>query len=631
MAAEMPGGFAGKILRIDLTNERVTTEDISPATARKFLGGAGLGAKILWEEVPPNVTWDSPENRLIMASGPLAGSPVWGTGSLCVVTKGAMTGGATSTQAQGFFGTNLKYSGYDAIVLQGKASRWVYVYIKDDTVELRDASHLLGKDTWGTQDALYDELGLVGHNLSVYGIGPAGEHLVRFAMIEGDYGHVASKNGCGAVMGSKNVKCVAIVRGTKGVRIQDPAGMYEAADEISYDVRTDPSSSSLYQYGTLPGPTNNYAAGALCIKNYQTNVFPEPDKLTLWEAPNIRGAFEHRRHQCNGCGMVHCHMSIMPAGLHQGEIVDEPESEGLAGCGPQLGITSPVDSTWLNTQVDKAGVDVNEWGWVAGWTIECLEKGYLTKEQVGIDVKWNDVESANKLLQMIARREGFGNLLAEGVKRAAEAIGGPAYDCAVFTMKGNTPRSHDHRGRWSELFDTAVGSGGTIESCGTVKPTEIGLPARVDPFDADEVARSAGVSLGRRQFEDSTGACIFTIRTSLELICRALNAVTGFDYDKEEAMTFGKRIAAMFRAYNLRCGIGPELERPSPRYGSTPINGPAEGQNILPHWDNMRRIYYDLNGYDLETGRPLPSMLRELGLEELVAQIWGTMVATSNK
>src|SRR5687768_480471 len=169
MTSEMPGGYAGKILRIDLTNERVWTQELPPEELRMYLGGTGLGAKILYEEVPPSVNWDDPENRLILATGPLAGSPIWGTGTLSVVTAGAMTNGGTSTQANGFFGASIKYSGYDAIVLQGKAKDWVYVYIKDDVVELRDARHLLGKDTWEMQEALYDEYGLSGHQLSVYG------------------------------------------------------------------------------------------------------------------------------------------------------------------------------------------------------------------------------------------------------------------------------------------------------------------------------------------------------------------------------------------------------------------------------------------------------------------------------
>src|SRR5207344_1947826 len=194
---------------------RAWGEPWSPADMRTYLGGAGLGAKILWDEVPAEVSWDHPANRLVLGTGPLAGLPVWGTGGLTVVTRGAMTNGATSTQANGFFGAALKYSGYDAIVIQGQAKKLSYLYINDDVVEIRDAAHLKGKDTWETQQALETEHALSGHRRSVYSIGPAGENLVRFAAIHGDYGHVASKNGCGAVMGKKKLKAVCIIRGTK--------------------------------------------------------------------------------------------------------------------------------------------------------------------------------------------------------------------------------------------------------------------------------------------------------------------------------------------------------------------------------------------------------------------------------
>jgi aldehyde:ferredoxin oxidoreductase len=625
--ANLPYGYAGKILRVDLTAERIWTQALSPEDYRAYVGGVGIGAKILYEEVPADVHWDHPENRLVLATGPLAGLPVWGTGGLTVVTRGALTNGATSTQANGFFGANLKFSGYDAIVFQGQASRWVYLYIHDDLVELRDASHLLGKDTWETQDTLSAEHGLSGHQLSVYSIGPAGENLVRFAAIQGDYGHVASKNGVGAVMGKKRVKAVCIVRGTKGLRAADPRGLYQAADEIAHELQTDPSTRSLYEYGTLPGVVNLLGLGALPIKNYTTNLKPEGVDMGPWEARALREGFDHRGHQCNACGMHHCHMQVLPSGPHKGKIVDEPEYEGWSGSGWAIGLTDPVAVSWLNTQVDRACVDVNEFGWLIGWVIECLEKGYITKEQLGgLEVRWGDAEAANQLLQLISHRQHLGDLLAEGVKRASETLGGPAAECAIYTLKGATPRGHDHRARWEEMLDTCTASTGTLEAGAAVKPQELGLPTRINPFDPDAVPKMVGSLLGRRHFEDSLGACIFTTRTTIEGLCQALNAATGWDYSKDEAMRFGRRTAALLRAFNLRCGIGPELEKPSRRYGSVPVDGPAAGIPSEPHWDHMLDVWYETVGYDRKTGRPTPETLRQLGLDQLVADLWGREV-----
>jgi aldehyde:ferredoxin oxidoreductase len=624
MEAKLPGAYAGKILRVDLTNERIWTDAWTADMYRTCLGGVGIGAKILWEEVPPEVTWDHPDNRLVMATGPLAGLPVWGTGGLTVVTRGAMTNGATNTQANGFFGANLKYSGYDAIVLQGCAPGWVYLYIHDDTVELRDASALLGKDTWETQDALQQILNLSGRQLSVYSSGVAGENQVRFAAIQGDYGHVASKNGCGAVMGNKRLKAVAIVRGTQALRVADPRGLFLAAEEISHELKSDPSTRSLYEYGTLPGVSGLSRLGALPIKNYTTNVVPEGVDMEKWTAPGLREGFDHRGHQCNACGMHHCHAQVLPSGPHQGELVDEPEYEGWSGAGWATGCTDPVAVSWLNTQIDRACVDVNEFGWLIGWVMECQEKGYITKEQLGgLEVKWGDAEAANKLLQMIIRREGFGNILAEGVKRASEQVGGAAAECAIYTMKGDTPRGHDHRARWEEMLDTCTGSGGTLDSGPPVRQTEWGLPARINPFDPEAVAKVVGGTRGRRHFEDSLGSCIFTTRTWVATLCRALSAATGWDYTKEEAMQFGRRTAALMRAFNLRCGITPELERPSKRYGSIPVDGPAKGQDVLANWDRLVGTWYETVGYDRQTGRPLPATLRELGLAHLIPELWG--------
>lgn len=619
----VPGGYAGRLLRVDLTRRKVWAEPWTPEAMRDLIGGIGLGAMILYRETKRgkgNAAWDHPDNRLVLATGPLAGLPVWGTGGLTVVTIGAGTNGPTSTQANGFFGTNLKSCGYDAIVVQGQAKEWVYLYVNDDVVELRDARPYQGQDTWETQNALSRDLGLTGHRLSVYSIGPAGENLVRFAAIQGDYGHVASKNGVGAVMGKKKLKAVAIVKGTRGLRAADPRGLVQAADDIAHDLKTDPSARSLYEYGTLPGVVNLAKLGVLPIKNYTTNT-PVAD-LSEWEAPKLRANFDHRGHQCNACGMHHCHMSVIQKGEHKGRVVDEPEYEGWS-CGWTMGATDRDLVAWLNTECDRACVDVNEFGWLAGWVMECQEKGYITREQLGFELAWGDVKGARRLLEMVMRREGLGDLLAEGVKRAAEKLGGGAKDCAIYTGKGAVPRGHDHRGRWDEMLDTCTSSTATMETGNPVHPTEVGQPARISPFDGEQVARYVAGLRGRRNFEDSLGICIFTTRTRLENVCRALEAATGWAFTVDDAIRFGRRTAAINRAVALRCGHTPAMEHPSKRYGSTPHDGPAKGQAIGDQWEKMVDVWYREVGYDRKTGKPLSETLRALGLDGLAKELWG--------
>jgi aldehyde:ferredoxin oxidoreductase len=619
--------YAGRLLRVDLTRKKISAEPWTSAEMRELVGGIGLGAMILYRETATrggkgNVSWDHPDNRLILATGPLAGLPVWGTGGLTVVTIGAGTNGPTSTQANGYFGTNLKYSGYDAIILQGQSKEWVYLYINDDDVELRDARDLVGKDTWETQDALSQKLGLSGHQLSLYSIGPAGENLARFAAIQGDYGHVASKNGVGAVMGKKKLKAVAIVKGTRPLGAADPRGVIQAADDIAHDLRTDPLAKSLYQYGTLPGVVNLSKLGALPIKNYTTSV--PPVDMSAWEAPKLREGFDHRGHQCNACGMHHCHMSVIRSGEHTGKIVDEPEYEGWSGAGWAIGAFTDIPGVaWLNTQLDRACLDVNEFGWLCGWVMECQEKGYITEKQLGFTLKWGDIKGADRLIQMISHRQGFGDILAEGVKRAAERLGSPAKDCAIYTLKGASPRGHDHRARWEEMLDTCTSGTGTLESGNPTHQTEVGLPARINPFDGEAVAKMVAGLRGRKNFEDSLGICIFTTRTRLENICRALSAATGWNYTVPECVRLGRRTGAVLRAVSLRCGITPDLERPSTRYGSTPVDGPAKGQAIGQQWETMVDTWYREVGFDRKTGKPLPQTCKDLGVDWLAKALWG--------
>ena len=243
--AKGTGGYVGRVLRVDLSREEITVEPLDQSILRKFIGGAGLGAKYLYDEVPPGVEWSDPENRLLFFSGPFGGTRYAGSGMIAIVSKGAMTHMAGSSQANGFFGTYLKFSGFDGVVIQGKAKEWSYLRIHDGTAEICDARDLVGKDTLETEDTVRAKL---GKQCSVYGIGPAGENLVRYAAIFGDHGHVAAHNGLGAVMGSKRLKAVAAERGHQSIEVADPARYEEAVKEFAK--RFHEMKSPLFQYGT---------------------------------------------------------------------------------------------------------------------------------------------------------------------------------------------------------------------------------------------------------------------------------------------------------------------------------------------------------------------------------------------
>ena len=277
-------GYAGKLLRVDLTHEEIKEEELDRETARKYIGGTGFGAKHLYEEVPAGVEWSDKRNRMIIATGPLGGTRIPGSGTISVVTKGPLTNGAGASQANGFFGAFLKFAGYDGIILQGRAKRWVYLYIRNGGAELRDASHLVGKDTYETSDLIKDELGHDERGMSVASIGPAGEALVKFACIFFDKGHVASHNGNGVVMGAKKLKAIAVARGKTQPSLKDKEGFSAIARQFHDNIANDPilSQGGPYKVGTLDGVVRSAAAkdGILPVKNYTTSVYDiEPETL----------------------------------------------------------------------------------------------------------------------------------------------------------------------------------------------------------------------------------------------------------------------------------------------------------------------------------------------------------------
>ena len=567
-----------RILRVDLGNGQIQEERIKPEVARKYVGGTGLGAKFLYEEVPPGIEWSDPKNRIMMCTGPLAGTKVVGSGTFSVVSKGPMTNLAGTSQANGFFGAFLRFSGFDGILIQGASKKWSHLHIHDGKAELHDAEHLAGKDTWETEDTVRSELGL-GRRCSIYSIGPAGENLVRFAGITGDHGHVAAHNGMGAVMGSKKLKAISVERGKTAIAVAEPALLSKAAKDLfDHAMKADPMFS---KWGTAFAFLPLTPVGALPVRNYTTNIFPEYEKFA---GEYLRTHFKVKPAPCWACGISHCHMMEVTEGPYKGFAGEEPEYECLAAMGPVIGQSDPGTAVMLANLVDRLGMDVNESGWVVGWLMECYEKGFLKRNDLdGIEMTWGNAEATVEMLKKIAHREGCGKLWAEGVKRAAETIGGEALNRAVYTQKGASPRGHDHRGNWAEMIDTCHSNTSTIESTGGLaQPQQLGFPPIQNRFDPLEVLTQNARLNGRRVFEDTLGACRFCI-SDFQLTIDCLNAITGWEFDIPEAMDVGRRIINQLRVFNFRNGLTKEVEAPSSRYGSTPVDGPVKGISIMPH------------------------------------------------
>lgn len=607
-------GYMGKILRVDLSRMEIKEEELSIEKLKKYVGGTGMGARYLFDEVPPGVEWNDPGNRLIFFSGPLGATRISGTGTFSVVTKGPMTNLAGSSQANGLFGAYLKLAGIDGFLVQGTAPHWAYLFIHDGKAELRDARHLKGKGTFETEDILRKELGL-GHRGSVQCIGPAGENLVRYAMISGDGGHVVAHNGMGAVMGSKRLKAIIVARGKAEIPVKDKVAVEKLTRELHEDAKTK-GSKRIYEFGTGGGFSAAALGGWLPVKNYTSSLFPEHEKF---DGQYLRTHFKMKHNPCWACQLRHCKLCKVTEGPYTGLEGEEPEYEGLATWGPVIGNTDPGATVMLNQFNDQMGMDLNEAGWTIGWAMECYEKKVFSKEDLdGIDLTWGNAEAAKEILKRIAHRQGIGDLLAEGVKRASEKIGGEAANWAIYSHTGAAPRSHDHRGRWCEMLDTCTSNTSTIEATrGGVFPERLGYPPVFDKFSPWEVAAINAKENGWLQFVDCLGICAFCC-PNRGLTVQATNAVTGWDLDLQSATHIGRRIVNLLRVFNLRHGLNPALERPSARYSSTPVDGPVKGRPIGPFFDFMVRTYRELMGWDPETGRPLPQTLKSLGLEELI-------------
>jgi aldehyde:ferredoxin oxidoreductase len=620
-------GYAGSVLVADLSTEEINVEHYDNEFLRRFVGGASLGIRFLWKYVDPNTEWSDPQNYLFIGTGPLGGTRLGGSGTICVVTKGALTNGVASSQGNGYFGPFLKMAGFDSILIKGVAQEWMYMYIHDGVVEIKTAQHLCNKDTWEADEIIRKELGKGVRDLSTLCIGPAGENLIRFATICVDQGHMAAHNGVGAVMGSKKLKAIVVARGRQPVRVKNKELLSEVAKKIKMRIKADKWMSRTLEEGTVGGVVVGAELGHLPLKNYTTtqHYFSE-EKLGTYSTHSIRTNFGAKPNPCWACSAKHCNIMQVKEGKFSGLAFEEPEYEIMAACSAAIGVDDVTETVVLASQIDRLGLDGNETGWVIGWLMECYEKGLLKKDDIdGLEMRWGNGEAVMKMLKKIATREGFGNVLAEGVMRASRQVGGEAPNIGIYTLKGNTPRGHDHRVVAPEWFDTCVSNTGTLETHFQSAPYEdLMLPRNYDIYNPEVLPEVEAKIRGSMLFEDSLVTCRFQTNGLIRFLCEAVNAVTDWDMTFDEAMKIGRRAVNLARSFNLLSGIEARLDGPSPRYGSLIPDGPLAGRNkdLVTNWKQMVRKYYKLMGWDEETSKPLPETLHGLDLHFLVPKLW---------
>ncbi len=609
------GGYMGKILRVDLSHKEISEESVAPELLYQYIGGTGLGIRLLYDEVKPGIDPYSPENRIIFATGPLTGTLVPGSGTYAVVSKNTLTGLVGACHSNGFFGARLKYAGFDAVIIQGRSNKPVYLHLNDGKVSIEDASGLVGKGAFATDMLLHKKHGEDGFEdrISVACIGPAGENMVRFACIVSDRGHVASSGGLGAIMGSKNLKAI-VAHGNKGVTIdhRQKESFWETVKLWRQEAQNSAMGQTLDKYGSIGFFSSYHSKGWVPVKNLTTNLFPGDN---LFDGKYIREkVYKGIPRSCHGCTFHHCHIVEVTRGPYKGTVGEELEYECLAGFGPNWGINDPGAVTMLSSLNDDLGMDAKEVSFLLSMIMEGHEKGLIQKRDLdGIDLRWGNVEAAAEILKRISRRDGFGDTLAEGVMRVAEKLGGAFPNMAVYIKRGNAPHIHDSRTRWGTLFNQVVSNMGSQEGLDMTArgSADLGIDGPVSEPD-ENLGEVNAITTALRQLGDCLIFCYYQ-SCSLKTMVRTLNCLTGADYQVEDALKVGRRVVNLLRMFNRREGMTKEHDSFSPRLGQPPVDGPAKGKTLAPTFEKARDAHYRKMGWD-DSGMPTSETLEELGL-----------------
>ena len=615
----MASGYWNKVLRIDLTNKKVVKEDVEDKIFRLFVGGAGFGAKILWEEVSPEKDPLHADNRLIFATGPLQGHPVPGGAKFSVVSKSPLTNTQADSAAGAKWGPFLKKAGYDALIIQGRSETPVYIYIENDKVEIKDAKSIWGSDSYQAVDQIRKELG--DERVSVVTIGPAGEKLVKIACIVVDKHSFAGRCGLGAVMGSKNLKAVA-VKGSKKVPVADLSLLKEYNRKYFKEIYNASLKSGLRPHGTPVLCITAEGFGDMPIKYWSEDTWPEGAKNI--GAPNYTDVLSAKPYPCLYC----------PIGCHRNINIEEPVKYRLKGIGPEyetlgmLGTNLLIDDVKAiavaNDICNKLGIDTISTGACIGLAMECYEKGIISKKDTGgMEIKWGDPEILIELVKQIGNKEGFGSIFSEGALRAARKIGKNAEEL-VAHVKGLDFPAHDPRACWGMIPTYATGTRGAchmrgveedVEMSGFYIP-EIGITKEKAQFFKREGKAFLAVKMQDYcALVNSLVLCVFMPDggdLSFTSILNIFNSITGWEWDVQEAMKCGERIFTMQRLINLRDGYSKKDDILPPKMHIPAKKGFRAGK--VPPVEELINEYYRLREWD-ENGHPSKRKLQELDLD----------------
>lgn len=595
-----------KILRIDLTSKELKIEDIPSSLEEDFIGGAGVAAAIFTREVSADIDPFSPDNLLIVSVGPICGTSVPYCGRHFVMAKSPLTNILGESSAGGFFGNELKRTGFDHIIIKGKSDKSVYLWIENEKVEIRDATGLWGKKTRETEDILKEKL---GDKFKIASIGPAGENLVKFASIMNEKGHAAGRCGMGAVMGSKKLKAI-VVHGTREVPIEDENKLLGALKELRKIAKEAPMSQAMHDFGTLIHMDNYVSAGDVPIKNFSLSRWSGTKKIGVYALLEDR---EIQHYSCFNCATA-CRGRIK----YKEEWVAWPEYEFLAMMGSNLYVDNLEALIRWNVMINDLGIDCISLGGVFGVFLEAVERNLIDIDhnKLGFEKDaetdqyniWGATKAIENLIEMIASRKDIGNDIAEGVKSFCQNKKLP--EDLHLHGKGLEIPAHEPRSNNMTALDLATSSRGAYHgfeplhlSFATHLKKELGLTERIDPFCVDEAVNAVKKIQDACEAYVATGGCIFGFWYSTEISpwVNALNAITGRSYTVEDWVQIGENLFNMKRKYNLQCGITSKDDSIGSRF-SIPIPKGGTKKNVPPLNDMLKK-YYEMRNWDSE-GKP---------------------------
>ncbi len=597
-------GWHGKLLRVNLTAGTCEIEALNEEWAKDYIGGRGLATKYFVEEVAADVDPFSADNKLIMATGPLTGTYGAANGRYMVITKSPLTGTIASSNSGGYFPSELRYAGFDMIIFEGKSEHPVYLQVYNDTVQLVGAVHLWGKPTNEVEDAILAEF---HGDAKVACIGKAGEELSLTANIINDKHRAAGRSGVGAVMGSKNLKAVA-VRGTGGVKVADPQAYREAAIEAYGMLKENPvSGQGLPALGTpvLVNVINQF--GALPTRNFQDDTFEGAEAIS---GEALVDKYLKRNKACMGCVMGCGRVTGLKGSRFEGD-GEGPEYESIWALGAACGVDDLAAITKANYICNEYGIDTITTGSTIGCAMELAEKGLISADEIGMPLKFGDADAMVKLVEMAAKKEGFGEKLSLGSARLAEMYGAPELS---MTVKKLEFPAYDGRGMQGMALHYATSNRGACHVRGyLVSPEILGLPEKLDPQATEGKPVWAKIFQDFTAVVDSSGVCLFsTFALGVPQFAAFCSAATGEDFTEEKLMEVGERIYNMERMFNLKAGIDPSQDTLPKRLLEDPIHdGPLKGE--VAKLGEMLPEYYQERGWSSE-GIPSDEKLSALGL-----------------